>query len=228
VSRSLRRCISSLLVTACAAGALHAQSSTLRYTEVRGARRTPVEYRLLRGADAVTLTATAPDSVETILWQVGTESAFGRAGTVDWRRVASSEGSELHAVRTADVIHISGTLKGRAVSRDVKVDAAPWYQLFGPLMDQLLPAGASAREFWVLDPADLSAHKMQVKRAGLERITVHGVAMEAVKIHFSPAGALAPFWGADFWYRPGDLSYLSSRLPENGGVTVATVEDLPP
>ncbi len=80
----------------------------------------------------------------------------------------------------------------------------------------------------MLDPADLAAHKMQVRRAGMERITVGGQAVDAEKIHFSPAGALAPFWGADFWYRRSDHLYISSRLPEHGGVTVTTIEGLAP
>jgi hypothetical protein len=66
---------------------------------------------------------------------------------------------------------------------------------------------------------------MQVKRAGTERITIRGSAVETFKIHFSPAGALSPFWGADFWYRQSDGTYVSSRLPENGGITVTTIED---
>ena len=60
---------------------------------------------------------------------------------------------------------------------------------------------------------------------GTERITLGGVMLDTFKIHFSPAGALAPFWGADFWYRQSDGLYVFSRLPEHGGITVTTIED---
>ena len=56
-------------------------------------------------------------------------------------------------------------------------------------------------------------------------ITIRGAAVDTFKIHFSPAGALAPFWGADIWYRASDGAYVSSRLPENGGTTLTTIED---
>ena len=91
-------------------------------------------------------------------------------------------------------------------------------------MAELLPQGEEQREFWVMNPDDISAHKMLVRRAGRERITVNGVAVDAEKIHLSPAGALALFWGADFWYRPSDALYVLSRMPEQGSMTVATIE----
>jgi len=126
-------------------------------------------------------------------------------------------GSALHGVRTGNVIHVTGTLKNKKVERDVKVDPAPWYQVFGPLLQDLLPEGSPQTDFWVVNPDDLSAHKMQVKRAGSERITIRGAAVDTFKIHFSPAGALAPFWGADFWYRASDGAYVSSRLRKMAG-----------
>ena len=87
-------------------------------------------------------------------------------------------GSDLHGRQAGDVIHVTGTLKGKAVERDVRVDSAPWYQVFGPLLDELLPEGAAQQEFWVVDPGDLAPHKMQVKRAGPERVTIKGIAVD--------------------------------------------------
>ena len=182
---------------------------------------TPLSYQLSQDGAAWVLTSTGADSQESIRW-------LASSGTVDWQVTDRADGSDLHGQRWGDVIRVTGTLKGHPVDRQVKVDPAPWYQLFGPLLDQLLPAGEAQREFWVVDPADLSPHKMQVRRAGTERLTLHGAAVEAAKVHFSPAGALAPFWGADFWYRLSDGLYVSSRLPEHGGVTVTTIEDPTP
>jgi hypothetical protein len=65
--------------------------------------------------------------------------------------------------------------------------------------------------------------KMLVRRAGTERIEVNGVTSLAERIHFSPAGALAPFWGADFWYRVSDGAWIYSKLPEDGGNTVTAI-----
>lgn len=197
---------------------LDAQETARRYTETRGQKVTTVEYRVTWAAEEATASSTGGSTASSIRWRRGT-------GTYDWQMADPAAGSVLHGERSGDVIHVTGTLKNRKVDRDVRVDGAPWYQVFGPLMDELLASGLDQKEFWVVDPGDCAPHKMQVKRAGRERVTIRGSTIDAVRIHFSPAGALAPFWGADFWYRQSDGMYVSSRLPENGGMTVTTIED---
>jgi hypothetical protein len=196
---------------------LHAQETTLRYRATHGERSYPLEYRIKEAAGSVELTATGDGTTDTIRWR-------GDTGTLAWRETTPADGTDISGERAGNTVKLSGTLKGRQVSRELRVDAAPWYQVFGPLMAELLPAGSQQREFWVMNPEDFSAHKMQARRAGTERITAGGAAVDAEKIHVSPAGALAPFWGADFWFRPSDGTYIYSRLPEHGALTVATIE----
>ncbi len=207
-----------LLVLTSAVSTLHAQEVSRRYTETHGKDVATVEYRISVDAGDAAVSSTEGDEKESIGWRSG-------VGTADWQLTDPKAGSTLRGERTGDVIHVTGTLKGKPVERNVKIDPAPWYQIFGPLLEELLPAGAPQMEFWVVNPDDLSAHKMQARRPGTERLTIAGVALDVFKIHFSPAGALSPFWGADYWYRQSDSAYVSSRLPENGGVTVATIED---
>jgi hypothetical protein len=204
-----------------AASNLWAQTVTTAYTETHGSAVTTVEYRTSKDGQATLISSVGADSTEQIRWTPG-------SGTTEWRLADGKSGDDLRAQRTGDVIQVTGTLKGRAVDRQVKVDGAPWYQIFGPLMQELLPAGSAQKEFWVVDPADLAAHKMQVRRAGSEHISVRGTAVDAARIHFSPAGALAAFWGADFWYRKSDGLWVTSRLPEHGADTVSTVKELTP
>jgi len=193
-----------------------AQESISRYVETHGAKSIVREYRIQRTAGAVEVTATGDGATEKVRWLV--------TGTVSWQQSKPAEGTDFSAERSGDTVRVTGTFKGKKVAREIRIDAAPWYQVFGPLISELLPPGSSQREFWVVNPDDFSAHKMQARRTGLERIPLNGVPTDAQKVHFSPAGALALFWGADFWYRPSDAAYLYSRLPENGGVTVATLE----
>lgn len=200
---------------------LSAQAIVRKYTEARGTMITTVEYRISRDGPSILLSSVGSDSTDEIRWTA-------ESGTYDWRMKDAKTGDDLHAQRYGDVIHVTGTLKRRPVDRDVKVDGAPWYQIFGPLMEELLPTGSGQKEFWVVDPVDLAPHKMQVRRAGTERVAVRGASVDAAKIHFSPAGALAAFWGADFWYRLSDGLWVTSRLPEHGAVTVSTVEELSP
>jgi hypothetical protein len=197
---------------------LGAQETARRYVETRGKKVAVIEYRVARAADEASASTTGGDTTSSVRWR-------REIGTYDWEMADPAAGSDLHGRRTGDVIHVTGTLKGKPVERDVRVDGAPWYQVFGPLLGDLLPEGTAQQEFWVVDPGDLAPHKMQVKRAGAERVMIKGIAVDAARIHFSPAGALAPFWGADFWYRQSDGMYVSSSLPESGGVTVTTIED---
>jgi hypothetical protein len=188
------------------------------YSEVHGSTTSVVEYAITRAGNAFDVTSTGGPVTDAIHWIPGT-------GTVSWKEIDPGSRIDMQAVRTGDVVHVTGTHKGVAVSLDVRLDSAPWYQIFGPLIAELLPGLTGQREFWVLNMDDLVPHKMLVRRVGQERIQIHGAAIDALKIHFSPAGVLAPFWGADFWYRPADNVYLYSRLPENGELTVSTIED---
>ena len=199
-------------------GALLPAQVVTRYQETHGPRSSLIEYGVDRSARGIRVSSVGGGSTEEMLWVPGT-------GAVSWRQVVAETGTDLRAERTGDIVRFSGTVKGKAVSREAKVDHEPWYQIFGPIIGELLPPDRQQRDFWVIDPSDLQPHKMMVRRAGAEQITLDGVLTRALKIHFSPAGALAPFWGADFWYQPQDFTWLYSRLPENGGLTITTIAD---
>jgi hypothetical protein len=197
---------------------LRADRIALKYLETHGATSASVEYAVSTSAQGITVTSIGGGSTEEMLWVPG-------SGAVSWSQAEAATGTDLKAERTGTVIRFSGTRKGRTVSKEVTVDPEPWYQIFGPIIRELLPLDRQQRDFWVVNPDDIAPHKMMVRRAGTERITLAGALTEALKIHFSPAGALAPFWGADFWYRPADFTWLYSKLPENGGLTVTAIKD---
>jgi hypothetical protein len=214
----MRAALLTLWVLVLPGALLHSQQVTIKYLETHGAKSAVMEYGVAQTAQGTRVTSIGGGSAEEMLWVPGT-------GGVAWRQTDGAVGTDLRGERTGDLIRFSGTVKGKRVSREVKVDAEPWYQIFGPIITELLPEEKQQRDFWVVNPDDLAPHKMTARRAGAERITLAGVLTPAVKIHFSPAGALAPFWGADFWYRPQDSTWLYSRLPENGGLTVTTIAD---
>ena len=212
------RRLSFLLVAAAAVCAvpLCAEEGVLHYVQAHGAASTTMEVGVSRGPDGIRVSLDAGGRSEESLWEPG-------KGTVSWRLTDTAAATDLRAERTADVIRVTGRLKGREVTRELRVDASPWYQIFGPGIADLLSPDAGRMEFWVVNPDDLATHKMLARQAGTERREIAGVQADTFKIHFSPAGALAPFWGADFWYRPPDSAWLFSRLPENGGLTTTTI-----
>jgi hypothetical protein len=193
-----------------------ADEGTRRYEVIHGQRSGTIEYTTQRSDTGFRVSTIDTDSSETLLWTAA-------AGTTSWKLLDTRKQIDLEAVRSGDMIRVKGSLGGRTVAREIKVDPAPWYQVFGPVIDQLLPGLQGQREFWVVNPDDMSAHKMMARRAGTERISVRGTAVETIKVHFSPSGALAPFWGADYWFSAADTVYVYSRLPEDGGLTVTTI-----
>jgi hypothetical protein len=205
-----------LVVAALAAASLSAEEGTLRYVRAHGTSSSAVEIEVSRSAEVIKVTSEESGRAEESLWVPG-------RGLISWRMTDPAMGAELHAERTGDRIRITGPWKGREVIKEIRIDAAPWYQIFGPGIGDLLSSDAARMEFWVLNPDDLAVHKMLARREGLERREITGAQVDTFKVHFSPAGALAPFWGADFWYRPSDSAYLFSRLPENGGLTITTI-----
>jgi hypothetical protein len=214
----MKAALLSLCILAYPCSLLPADQIVQKYMETHGATSAEMEYGVDTSPQGIRVTSVGGGSSEEMLWVPGT-------GAVSWRQTEPRAGTDLRAERARDTVRFSGTVKGKTVSRDVKIDSEPWYQIFGPIITELLPAGRQQRDFWVMNPDDLAPHKMMVRRAGADRITLAGVPTDTVKIHFSPAGGLAPFWGADFWYRPRDLTWLYSRLPENGALTVTTIVD---
>jgi hypothetical protein len=205
-----------LAAAALCAVPLSAEDGVLRYVQAHGAASATMEIEVSRSPDGMKVRSEAGGRSEESLWVPG-------RGTISWRLTDPAAALDLTAERTGDVIRVTGRLKGREVTRELRVDAAPWYQVFGPGIADLLASEATRMEFWVVNPDDLGTHKMLARQAGTERREIAGMQVDTFKIHFSPAGALAPFWGADFWYRPSDSAWLFSRLPENGGLTTTTI-----
>jgi hypothetical protein len=197
---------------------LEAQNEVRQYRETHGSRVSFIEYSVSRIAQEVVVRSSGGGVANEIHWVPGT-------GTVSWRERDAGLDNDLYAERTGDIIRMKGRLRGRQTEREVRVDAAPWYQIFGPIMSDLLPLGVTAKEFWTFNPENFTLHKMLVRRVGAEVLSFRGSRIKAEKIHFSPAGLLAAFWGADFWYRKLDGVWLYSRLPESRGVTISELEE---
>ena len=175
-----------------------------------------VEFEVSRGAEGIKVASEGGGRSEESLWVPG-------RGIISWRLTDPAAGSDLRAERTGDIVRVTGRLKGREITRELKIDTAPWYQIWGPghrgsallrhRADGIL--GSQSRR---------PCNAQDARPAG--RLGTPGnrrAQVDTFKIHFSPAGALAPFWGADFWYRPSDSAYLFSRLPENGGLTITSI-----
>jgi hypothetical protein len=192
--------------------------TVLNYLEHRGSTTYVIEYRFTPHPDGIEISAEGDNRIDTIRWLNGT-------GVVFWYSRSKRAERDVKAERSGDSIKLEGTLKGKSVQKTFRLDSAPWFQILGTNIAELLPQGKESKEFWIINPTDLEAHKMEAKRTMGQEIEVGGKKIETFKVHFDAAGPLSAFWGTDFWYRNSDSVFVYSRLPELEGTTITELEN---
>ena len=137
--------ILALATAALCAVPLCAEEGVLRYVQAHGAASSAMQIEVSRSPDGMMVKSEAGGRSEESLWVPG-------RGTISWQLTDPAAASDIHAERTGDMIRVTGRLKGREVTRELRVDAAPWYQIFGPGIADLLSPDAARMEFWVVNP----------------------------------------------------------------------------
>ena len=213
----LRKALFPLLLIIAANPQLAAEQGAWRYSESFGQNTAWIEYSVVRTPQRVVVRSAADRVKEELEFVPG-------KGTLWWTKIGSHPGTNLRAQRTGDTIRITGTLKSAKVDKLLHIDSAPWYQILGPCIGDLLPQKMQSIEFWALDPDELAVHKMLAIRQAGERKEVHHVLIDTFKVHFAPMGIAGAFWGADFWFRISDSAYILSKMPDNGGLTETAID----
>lgn len=167
-----------------------------RYLEKRGDRTHQVLWCLEHG-DGYRLTSRGSEGVHT----TRTDDRFD---TLSWRVEDPSNGTVVQAVRRNDAISVQGTFRGRAVDKQIAVDADPWFQASSFSLRGLVVSERESIQFWTLRSDTLKPYKLNAVKKGVETITVRGEAERAVRVELRLAGWMGPFWKSDYWYRPED------------------------
>ncbi len=123
--------------------------------------------------------------------------------TRTWHYIRPEDNTELTAVRENDMIHMTGSFKGRPQDKRLKIGDGLWYQL----MDQAMPAFiASDLEeilFYSIGTGNnrgaMGLGEFAAKKTGEEAVTVGGKTYACIKISF----VLTMFsfaWTGLYWY----------------------------
>jgi hypothetical protein len=112
--------------------------------------------------------------------------------------------TRIEAWREGNTLFVGGTLNGRSMQRQYRLDDAPWFQVMSYSLQGFVLSNRRETEFRMLHPETFVAYKMTAVKEGLETISVRGRKFETQKIRLRIKGALSVFWHGDFWFRSGD------------------------
>ncbi|MDI6870197.1 MAG: hypothetical protein QME79_02350 [Bacillota bacterium] len=145
--------------------------------------------------------------------------------TLTWEHREPREGTALTAVRQGNVIRLSGSLRGKRVEKEYRIDSHPWMQGYALQLTGFILSKEKRTVFWRINPVDLKITAFSATKTGQVTLTVDGKAVETVHVRISFPGAAGAFWSADSWFRKLDGRYLRYR-GANGppGTPVTTVE----
>ena len=179
-----------------AAYAGQADQEVRYYVESRGGISHNVLWRLNRG-EGFRLTCRGSEGVHT----TRTDDAYD---TLSWCIEDPSNETSIRAERNDNSISIRGKFRGKAVDKQVDVDADPWFQASSFSLRGFVVSDLESIQFWTLRSNTLKPYKLQATKKGLETITVRGEPVAAVRVELRLTGWKGPFWKSDYWYRPGD------------------------
>ncbi len=146
--------------------------------------------------------------------------------TSTWSVKDPTSNTDLRAQRKGEQLLLNGLFKGKKISRTESLGAAPWYQALSVSLRQFIHPGQTQIEFWTIRPDTLDLHKMQVKVAANEQITLQGQTVDTLKLKISLTGLSAHFWSCYYWLRKSDGLFVRYEGPSGPPGWPATVIEL--
>lgn len=189
-----------------------------RYQETTGKKVVQSEWKLKK-SEYLVITSTQPGLVYTNICRANGE-------TIRWK-VQGNEIS-IQAYRFEEQLIIQGTKKGQKINVGRRIDSKPWFQ---PLSYSLRPfVKSDDREvtFWMINPDDLSVHKLKAEKVDPEKIEINGQKIETMPIEIRLSGMLSLFWSATYWFKipePLFVRYESVHGPPGTDKTVIKIQD---
>jgi hypothetical protein len=142
----------------------------------------------------------------------------------EWIYRKEKENTKLKAVRKDNIIEVVGRFKGIEISKEIKIDNAPWYQSAGTAFSECIKSGDKYKEFWFLNTNNLEHNKMFIKKELEEKIIVNDKDEYAVKVKFSLTGYKSMFWSAYYWFRKSDSVMLKYQGNKGPGTPIMVLE----
>jgi hypothetical protein len=129
--------------------------------------------------------------------------------TISYHVVSPARRIDYRVTRDGDILHVAGTFAGAPISKTIRIGGPPWYEsIERSIRDYIITGETRPLPFWILNPWDATAYRMEAQSEGQEVITVNDRQVTAVRIRVSPVGLLRLFWSSLYWFRPSDGRFL--------------------
>ena len=132
------------------------------------------------------------------------------------------EGTALTARLGSGQVLVEGTLRGKAVKRETRLDNKRFYHYFTNQMRAFIVSDAKSIAFISLRPDSLEAMDFEATKLERLNLTVAGKATPVWKVKISLAGLLSAFWSATVHYRASDGVMVRNEAKDEQGVPYLT------
>lgn len=198
-------------------------------------------YRFFAGRDTATSSCViSRDSAGAVIrteWRSDTAAMLNEL-TIDksaadrsWKAVERARGTDVLLVKAGDSLVLSGTFRGKPVSRTYALKGVAWKQMMPfDLCDFALSSAASLTFTGIalMGPYALKSYTLQARRMGEETVEVRGKPVATVRIRIAPTGLFSALWHGNYWLRKSDglfVKSVSSGMPGSPGATMVLVEE---
>ncbi len=123
-------------------------------------------------------------------------------------RIRNAKGNDVQFERRKNKVKIYGKHHGEEFEKTVKLDKAPWAQMFPIFLEDFVASGQQSTEFWVFHPDNLRKAKFRAEIKYDEIVQVDGVAIKSVLVKVSFSNLLSLFWSGKYWYRKSDSRFV--------------------
>ena len=132
-------------------------------------------------------------------------------------------GATYSCKRTGGSLELVTKMGDREIVKNYNVGRSAWVQEFGFGLRPFMASGAGSLKFYIINPKDLSMHKLVAKKEGLESITIGDKAFKVEKVKITLTGLKSLFWTAYAWFdtESGNMiMYKGNRGPNTPTTTI--------
>lgn len=131
------------------------------------------------------------------------------------------------ANRKGNEIFLRGLYKGKKINKTFKINELPWNQTFNLGLEKFAISTREKMKFWSIGtsgPGDMKITTFNVKKKGVEKITLNRKGVAAVHVQISLTGLLSLFWKGHYWYRKADGTFLRYKGKGGPGSSLTIME----
>jgi hypothetical protein len=136
-------------------------------------------------------------------WSKETHTLDVNLSNVKWHYGRASDNTALYAEKTDGFIHLSGTFKGKAQNKRLKIGDGLWYQMMDMAMPAFIHSAQNEIVFYSIGTGDnrgaMGLGEFAAKKESEEAVSVNGISYDCVKISF--VLTMFPWaWKGLYWY----------------------------